>query len=115
MYGTSVVIDLTFPLLGYLKFDTLLYVWDQYILGLNVPGFSAEWMAVVIATVLGLEHDKLKECQSPLAMETVLNRDSPLLTVQQFQFQVKRYHYRELFAMLTADQKSAMPVLDPTQ
>lgn len=64
MYGTSVVIDLTFPLLGYLKFDTLLYVWDQYILGLNVPGFSAEWLAVVIATVLGLEHDKLKECQS---------------------------------------------------
>ncbi|XP_055863033.1 uncharacterized protein LOC106072877 [Biomphalaria glabrata] len=102
-------------LIGYLKFDTLLYVWDQYILGLNVPGFSAEWLAVVIATVLGLEHDKLKECQSPLAMETVLNRDSPLLTVQQFQFQVKRYHYRELFAMLTADQKSAMPVLDPTQ
>ncbi|KAH9524500.1 hypothetical protein Btru_027035 [Bulinus truncatus] len=102
-------------LIGYLNFETLLYVWDQYILGLNVPGFSTEWLAVVIATVIGLEHDKLKECQSPLAMETVLNRDSPLLTVQQFQFQVKRYHYRELFAMLTADQKSAMPVLDPTQ
>ncbi|XP_059163173.1 uncharacterized protein LOC131946430 [Physella acuta] len=102
-------------LIGYLNFETLLFVWDQYIIGLDVPGFSAEWLSVAIATLLGLEHEKLKDCQSPLAMEAVLNRESPHLTVQQFQYQIKRYHYRELFAMLTADQKAAMPVLDPTQ
>ncbi|BFZ18747.1 hypothetical protein BsWGS_21786 [Bradybaena similaris] len=102
-------------LIGYLNFDTLKYVWDQYIIGLDVPGFGAEWLAVVIATLLGLEYEKLKECQSPLAMEAVLNKESPHLTVQQFQHQVKRYHYRDLFAMLTSDQKAAMPVLDPTQ
>ncbi|CAG5120922.1 unnamed protein product [Candidula unifasciata] len=102
-------------LIGYLNFETLKYVWDQYIIGLDVPGFSTEWLAVVIATLLGLEYEKLKECQSPLAMEAVLNRESPHLTVQQFQHQIKRYHYRDLFAMLTSDQKAAMPVLDPTQ
>ena len=29
--------------------------------------------------------------------------------------QVKRFHYRDLYSLLTADQKAAMPVLDPTQ
>ncbi|XP_005096813.2 uncharacterized protein LOC101844992 [Aplysia californica] len=102
-------------LVGYLNFETLLYVWDQYIIGLDVPAFSAEWLSVVVATMLGLEHEKLKDCQTPGAMESVLNKESPRLTVQQFQYQVKRYHYRDLFALLTSDQKAAMPVLDPTQ
>lgn len=49
---------------GYLNFDTLLYVWDQYIIGLDVAGFGAEWLSAVIAIVLGLQHDKLKGCQT---------------------------------------------------
>ena len=49
---------------GYLKMDTLLYVWDQYIIGLDVPGFGTEWLAVVCATMLGLLQDKLKEAKS---------------------------------------------------
>ena len=44
--------------------DTLLYVWDQYIIGLDVPGFGTEWLAVVCATMLGLLQDKLKEAKS---------------------------------------------------
>ena len=32
-----------------------------------------------------------------------------------FPDQIKRYHYRDLHAMLTSDQKAALPVLDPTQ
>jgi len=102
-------------LVGYLNFDTLLYVWDQYIIGLDVAGFSAEWLSAVIAIVLGLQYEKLKGCQTPAAIESVLNQESPRLTVQQIQYQIKRYHYRDLFALLTSDQKSAMPVLDPTQ
>jgi hypothetical protein len=51
-------------LLGYLKMDTLLYVWDQYIIGLDVPGFAPEWLAVVAATMLGLMQDKFKEAKS---------------------------------------------------
>ncbi|GFS25981.1 hypothetical protein ElyMa_001702300 [Elysia marginata] len=102
-------------LIGFLNFETLLYVWDQYVIGLDVPSFSTEWLAVVMATLIGLLHDKLKSCKNPQEMEEVLNRDSPSLTVHQFQYQVKRYHYRDLYTMLTSDQKAALPVLDPTQ
>ena len=51
-------------LAGYLKKDTMLYVWDQYVIGLDVPGFGTEWLAVVCATMLGLLQDKLKEAKS---------------------------------------------------
>ncbi|KAK7499097.1 hypothetical protein BaRGS_00009644 [Batillaria attramentaria] len=100
---------------GYLQMDTLLYVWDQYIIGLDVPGFGTEWLAVVAATMLGLLQDKFKDAKSPAAMENILRRESPVLAIPQFQYQVKRLHYRDLYSMLTADQKAAMPVLDPTQ
>ena len=49
---------------GYLKMDTLLYVWDQYVIGLDVPGFGTEWLAAVCATMLGLLQDKLMEAKS---------------------------------------------------
>ncbi|KAK6184233.1 hypothetical protein SNE40_002067 [Patella caerulea] len=100
---------------GYLKMDVLLYVWDQYIIGMDVPGFGTEWLAVAMATLLGLLQDKLKECNSPSELDSVITQESPKLTIPQFQYEVKRHHYRELYAMLTKDQKAAMPVLDPTQ
>ncbi|KAK7088108.1 uncharacterized protein [Littorina saxatilis] len=102
-------------LVGYLKMETLLYVWDNYVIGLDAPGFSTEWLAVVCATMLGLMQDKLKEAKAPAAMENVIRRESPLLAVPQFQYEIKRHHYRNLYSLLTADQKAAMPVLDPTQ
>ncbi|KAL8614021.1 hypothetical protein ACOMHN_023256 [Nucella lapillus] len=102
-------------LVGYLQMETLLYVWDNYVIGMDVPGFGTEWLAVVCATMLALLQDKLKEAKSPAAMENILRRESPLLAVPQFQYQVKRFHYRDLYSMLTADQKAAVPVLDPTQ
>ncbi|PVD31188.1 hypothetical protein C0Q70_06600 [Pomacea canaliculata] len=100
---------------GYLKLDTLMYVWDNYIIGLDVPGFGSEWLAIIMATLLGLLQDKLKSSKSPAAMESVLRRECPLLTVPQFQYQVNRYHHRDLYNLLMSDQKAAIPVLDPTQ
>jgi len=44
--------------------DVLLYVWDQYMIGLDAPGFGVEWLAIVTAIILGLLKDKFKECQS---------------------------------------------------
>ncbi|XP_041349951.1 LOW QUALITY PROTEIN: uncharacterized protein LOC121369143 [Gigantopelta aegis] len=100
---------------GYLKSETLLFVWDQYVIGLDVAGFSNEWLAVITATIFGLLADKLQDAQSPSALENVLMKECPRLTVSQFQYEIKRHHYRDLYAMLTHDQKAAMPVLDPTQ
>lgn len=100
---------------GYLKMDTLLYVWDQYIIGLDTPGFNTEWLADVTAITLGLLKDKFKECATSVAMESTLKNEAPKLTMPQFQYEIKKNHYPELYAMLQKDFKSAMPVLDPTQ
>ena len=42
--------------------DTLLYVWDQYMIGLDTPGFNPEWLAIVTAVMLGLLKEKMKDC-----------------------------------------------------
>ena len=44
--------------------DTLLYIWDQYMIGLDTPGFNVELLAIVTAIILGLLKDKFKECNS---------------------------------------------------
>ncbi|XP_061196252.1 uncharacterized protein LOC133204520 [Saccostrea echinata] len=99
----------------YLNQDTLLYVWDNYIIGLDTPGFSTEWLAIVLVTILGLTKDKIKEATSPATLEKILKAESCKLTVPQIQYEVKQYYYKDLFSMLTRDSKAAIPVLDPTQ
>ncbi|XP_076107077.1 uncharacterized protein LOC143075526 isoform X2 [Mytilus galloprovincialis] len=99
----------------YLKMDTLLYIWDQYMIGVDTPGFNNEWLAIVTVTLLGLIKEKLKEATSPAHMEKILKAESCKLTVPQFQYEIKLHYYKELFSLLTKDQKAAMPILDPTQ
>ncbi|XP_060558814.1 uncharacterized protein LOC132719086 [Ruditapes philippinarum] len=100
---------------GYLRMDTLLFVWDQYMIGLDSPGFNVELLAIITAIILGLLKDKFKECQTSVQLETMLRNEGPKLTIAQFQYEIKKNHYQELYAMLQKDFKSAMPVLDPTQ
>ena len=50
-----------------------------------------------------------------VALETMLKEDASSLTVTQFQYEVKKNHYQDLYGLLQKDYKSAMPVLDPTQ
>ena len=49
---------------AYLNPNTLLYVWDNYIIGLDTPGFTTEWLAIVLVTILALTKDKIKEASS---------------------------------------------------
>ncbi|KAL4224027.1 hypothetical protein ACF0H5_017484 [Mactra antiquata] len=100
---------------GYLRMDSLLYVWDQYMIGIDTPGFNVELLAIVTAIILGLLKDKLKEAQNSVQMESALKNEAPKLTIPQFQYEIKKNHYQELWMMLQKDFKSAMPVLDPTQ
>ena len=44
--------------------DALLYVWDQYMIGLDTPGFNVEWLAIATTVMLGLLKDKMRECNS---------------------------------------------------
>ena len=50
-----------------------------------------------------------------VALETMVKNDAPSLTVSQFQYDIKKNHYQDLYGLLQKDYKSAMPVLDPTQ
>ena len=49
---------------AYLNPNTLLYVWDNYTIGLDTPGFTTEWLAIVLVTILALTKDKIKEASS---------------------------------------------------
>ena len=44
--------------------DTLLYIWDQYMIGVDTPGFNNEWLAIATVTLLGLVKEKLKDSTS---------------------------------------------------
>lgn len=100
---------------SYLNPNTLLYVWDNYIIGLDTPGFTTEWLAIVLVTILALTKDKIKEATYPASLEKILKTESCRLTVPQFQYEVKQHYYKDLFSMITRDSKAAIPVLDPTQ
>ncbi|XP_078339182.1 uncharacterized protein LOC111132265 isoform X4 [Crassostrea virginica] len=99
----------------YLNPNTLLYVWDNYIIGLDTPGFTTEWLAIVLVTILALTKDKIKEASSAAVLEKMLQTEGCKITVPQIQYEVKQHYYKDLFSMLTRDSKAAIPVLDPTQ
>ena len=44
--------------------ETLLYVWDQYMIGLDTPGFNNEWLAITVTIMLGLLKEKMRDCNS---------------------------------------------------
>ncbi|ELU01451.1 hypothetical protein CAPTEDRAFT_186844 [Capitella teleta] len=76
---------------GYVNMDVLLYIWDQYIIGLDAPGFHDEFLPAVLAIYLMLVKENLR------AAETV-----------------SRYFLEDLEKLLNADTKAALPTLDPT-
>lgn len=45
-----------------MKMDTLLYIWDQYMIGLDTPNFGNELIPVVAVMTIGLLKEKLRKC-----------------------------------------------------
>ena len=41
-----------------------LYIWDQYMIGLDVPGYLDIFLPVVMAIHLLLLADKIKDCEA---------------------------------------------------
>ncbi|KAJ8318236.1 LOW QUALITY PROTEIN: hypothetical protein KUTeg_003327 [Tegillarca granosa] len=58
----------------FLRTDTLLYVWDQYMIGIDTPGFSTEWMSIVCVTTIGLLKEKIRESGSVRQFSTYLEQ-----------------------------------------
>ena len=59
---------------GYLQMDTLLYVWDQYLIGLYSPGFGTGWLVSVCTALFGLLKGKVKDVKSvsPVTVSVIL-------------------------------------------
>ncbi|XP_044286343.1 uncharacterized protein LOC123023568 [Varanus komodoensis] len=98
---------------GYLSMGTLLFIWDQIILGLEHPSYSC---IPAFATILILLlRGQLLECQSPVEIEAALKIWGPSLPVEAFQYLIRKYFYEELHNQLHGEYKDPYPIHDPTQ
>ncbi|XP_078599410.1 uncharacterized protein LOC144874756 isoform X2 [Branchiostoma floridae x Branchiostoma japonicum] len=98
---------------GYLQMDCLLYIWDQYIIGLDVPAYQV--LPTISTVLLMLLREHFFKCKNSHQMEQVLLSHSRKLHMHQFQYEINKRFYRTLHAQIHKDDKSTMPVLDPTQ
>ncbi|KAM5180775.1 uncharacterized protein ACMZJ9_001333 [Mantella aurantiaca] len=98
---------------GYLDMNTLLYVWDQYILGLDEPSYNC-LTAIGVAFLLLLQ-SQLIGCSAPSDIEAALKTGGPALSVQDFQMVINKHFYQDLFNALNKGGESQFPVHDPTQ
>ncbi|XP_018413129.1 PREDICTED: uncharacterized protein LOC108787928 [Nanorana parkeri] len=98
---------------GYLNMNTLLYVWDQYILGLDEPSYNC--LPALGLTFLLLLQSHLIRCSSPSEIEAALKMGGPALSIQEFQMVINKHFYQDLFNALNKGENSQIPVHDPTQ
>ncbi|KYO33787.1 uncharacterized protein LOC102563695 isoform X2 [Alligator mississippiensis] len=98
---------------GYLSMDTLLYVWDQLIIGLDQPSYNC--FPAFSAVFILLLRDYLKTCQSPGQVEAALKTRGPTLSVEEFQDMIRRHYFKELYSRLHEDDNEPFPIHDPTQ
>lgn len=73
--------------------DVVLYIWDQYIIGSDVPEFHAHFLPALTATYLLLLKDKLINANTSADLETALKLESRKLKISQFQQQVSTCNY----------------------
>ncbi|XP_078539716.1 uncharacterized protein LOC144824529 [Lissotriton helveticus] len=98
---------------GYLQMKTLLYVWDQYILGLDQPAYNC-LPSFGLAFII-LLRDHLKGCHSPSEAEAALKTHGPALSIQEFQAVINKHFFSDLYSLLNKEDLSPLIVHDPTQ
>ncbi|XP_053222764.1 uncharacterized protein LOC128402568 isoform X2 [Podarcis raffonei] len=98
---------------GYLNMDTLLYIWDQIILGLERPSYNC--LPVFTTIFVLLLHGRLLTCQSPVELEATLKTWGPSLLVQEFQDMMEKHFFEDLYSQLLGGNKEPTPIHDPTQ
>lgn len=49
---------------GYVSMPVVLFIWDQYIIGLDVQGFGEDYLAAVVAIFFILLKEKIRGCNS---------------------------------------------------
>ncbi|CAN2391498.1 hypothetical protein PRIEUP_LOCUS1538 [Pristimantis euphronides] len=98
---------------GYLNMNTLLYVWDQYILGLDAPEFNC--LPTFGLTFLLLLRRHLNGSTTQSDMQALLKKAGTSLSVQEFQAIINKHFYQDLFDSLNRAGSNQFPVHDPTQ
>ncbi|XP_077168238.1 uncharacterized protein LOC143824652 [Paroedura picta] len=98
---------------GYLSMDTVLYIWDQIILGSEQPTFNC---LPAFGTVLVLLlRDQLLKCQTMAELELMLRDQGQTLSIQEFQDLIGKHFFDKLYKQLQRDSNQPFPIHDPTQ
>ncbi|CAH1801165.1 unnamed protein product [Owenia fusiformis] len=100
---------------GYTSMEVVGFIWDQYMIGLDVPGFNNEYLPAIMATFLMLLRDSLKPCTNASEVDEVLCKEGVKLQPSQFQYMINRHFYRDLFSYLSQNSVGSLPILDPTK
>ncbi|XP_078278277.1 uncharacterized protein LOC144606241 isoform X2 [Rhinoraja longicauda] len=95
---------------GYLNMETLLYVWDQHIIGLGHPSYNC-LPAFCLAFIL-LLREHLQICKTPGDVDVVLRSHAAELTSLQFQKVIKEHFYSNLYKSLTKQNTDVFTLLD---
>ncbi|XP_030848136.1 uncharacterized protein LOC100888055 [Strongylocentrotus purpuratus] len=96
---------------GYLSLDTIMYVWDQHMIGLDAPEFDIT-PAITVLIFIYLKK-QLMSCNTVSEVSAILKSEAVKLKREQFMHGINKLFHKELYSLLIKD--SGMPVLDPTQ
>lgn len=98
---------------GYLTLDPLLFVWDQYVISLDVPGYHDELIPIICAIILMLLRDQIMASKSLSEVSDCIKHQSTLIQTRQIQTIINKYFYKSLQKRLNS-MASLGPIIDPT-
>ncbi|XP_067866941.1 uncharacterized protein [Heterodontus francisci] len=98
---------------GHLSMETVLYIWDQYIIGLGQPSYNC--IPAFCLAFIHLLREHLQICKTPGEVDMMLRSQAPALTTQQFQKVIKQHFYTSLYKKLNKQDSEVFTVLDPTR
>src|SRR6218665_2936720 len=64
---------------GHVNKEGLLYIWDQYVIGLDSPGFIDDYLPAVSAVLLMLLSDRLKGADTVRPTDLFIHSFKPFL------------------------------------
>ncbi|GAB1599328.1 uncharacterized protein LOC115219694, partial [Argonauta hians] len=97
----------------YFCVETLLFVWDQYILTSDIPSFQDSWLIAVTAISLNYLKGYLKG-KTVADINRMFIEKWPKITVLDLQFEIKHKFNEEFRSLLDVNQQRKMTFLDPS-
>ncbi|XP_063713291.1 uncharacterized protein LOC134841318 isoform X2 [Symsagittifera roscoffensis] len=97
---------------GFLECEVVLYMWDQWLMGLDVGGDYDVWTPLATLTLL-LMKEPLMRATNSQQLEEVTQRQTILLTVDNYQYEFHKHFYKPLYQKLNEKYSHEAPVVDP--